>query len=143
MLANSRPLYSPSEDARDETPLTPADFLGTGSRYLQSIPCTASNTRPNHVFKDTMARATLELWKIYETEYFTTLHSVREKRHPVKPMATGDLVHVLDKTGFLGYYKIGKILEIIPSADGVDRRFILLCNGEKIERSYNQVAPFL
>ena len=37
---NLRPLNEPSNDPSDKGPLCPADFLGTGSRYLDLVPLT-------------------------------------------------------------------------------------------------------
>merc|ERR1712026_118022 len=106
------------------------------------IPPSRNNTRPNHVFKDTLARVMLDLWKHFECEYFTSLHYVREKKKAVCPVNEGDLVHVLDQSAVMGFYRIGRVKKKIKSADGIARRFIIESNQEEIERSYNQIAPF-
>ena len=97
---------------------------------------------PYKLYRETCAEIMTSLWSRFESEYFTHLRQERDSGKKPFDVEVGKLVHVLDKSNVTGYYKLGRVTEVFPSGDGINRRYkIILGTGEEIERSYHHISP--
>ena len=154
---NLRPLNRPSPDPGDPGPLCPADFLRTGSRYLDLIPLTDENDSDLVHHSRHMQDGIKTLWNQYYTEYVASLnHFVKVTRYQPHEYEVGDFVHVLHGAnkkeartlpgamhGWWGRYLIGRITAIHPGRDGQQRVFEVKkqFNDDVQRYSYMDIAP--
>ena len=155
---NMRPLSEPSPDPRDPRPLTPADFLLTGSRHLELMPTTPD---PEVVpLARHIREAQAQLWQAYFTEYVKTLAKfVKNSQSKPYQYEEGEFVHLLkagtpiaanaktmagEYRGVSGRYHIGRIVQIHPGDDGIGRNFVVDTGveGKPLKTmSYMCIAP--
>ena len=87
---NMRPLTEPSTDPMDAPPLTPADFLGTGNRFLGGIPELETDHYPLRTRKEMLGKVTSELWKALTSEFVLELQKPAGKQRDTYEV--GDIV---------------------------------------------------
>ena len=138
--ANMRPLTAPSDHPDDPPPLTPADFLMTGNRFLGSVPEYDWENYDLKTRKEMLGQVTGELWKALRKDYITTLQEYSKTRGE-KSMKVGDVVLILDKTLPTGRYALGRIVSARTNPDGKARSFDIKHRGEIIQRSIMTLAP--
>ena len=138
--ANRRPLTTPSNSPHDEPPLTPADFLLTGSRFLGGIPEMEDGNYDWRTRKESLGKATRELWEILNKEYLTALQKMPFSRGE-KELKVGMIVLLLDKQLPSGKYCMGKVKSIRKGPDGKGRVFEIERGGKLFERSAMTLAP--
>ena len=136
---NMRPLTEPSTDPMDAPPLTPADFLGTGNRFLGGIPELETDHYPLRTRKEMLGKVTSELWKALTSEFVLELQKPAGKQRDTYEV--GDIVLLLDKTWPTGRYKLGKIESVIQGPDGIARAFMVKNGDEVLKRSLMTLAP--
>ena len=143
MILNSRPLsYVSSDDIQE--PLTPSHLL-IGYRVLSLPDPTTSNDTDSddEVTREDLTRRMKHLsktvddfWKRWRAEYLPELREAhRHFRTPkgvASPIAVGDIVIVHDENQPRGLWKLGKVEELMPGADGnVRGAFIRVHSGGK------------
>ena len=150
-----RPLSDPSPDPKDPRPLTPADFLMTGDRFLELLPTTGDAELVAH--SRHLREAMAQLWQAYYTEYVTMLNKyvMTSKCRPYE-YAVGECVHLLkegklretrEKTmagpmrSISGRYKTGIIKQIHPGTDNISRQFVVDTGKTLKTLSYMTIAP--
>ena len=138
--ANQRPLTTPSSDPHDPPPLTPGDFLLTGNRVLGSLPEFDLSKYNLKIRKESLGKATREMWQILCKEYLTTLQQYPKMRGG-RSLEVGAVVLMLDKTLPSGRYCLGKIKKIRPGPDGKGRTFEVEHHGQVLDRSAMTLAP--
>ena len=155
---NMRPLSEPSLDPNDPRPLTPADFLLTGSRYLELLPTTEDEdcTLVSHARH--MREALKTLKQAYFEEYLATMVKFpKETKSSPHQYAVGDFVHLLhhgqaketnqktfagETKSLFGRYKLGRIKQIHPGVDGHERVFLVDVGQKEWKKvSYMNISP--
>ena len=155
---NIRPLTQPSGDCSDPEPLTPADFLGRGNRFMHLLPLTEGPELAHHARQ--MRTAYKKLWEIYHEEYLMSLQKYHRQQESKKKheYQVGNLVHLISEERTIpteartfagelhsvtGRYRLGRITEIVKSdRDGQDRLFLVKQPGGEIKRcSAMNIAP--
>ena len=136
---NLRPLNLVSNDPNDPSPLCPADFLKTGSRFKDLLPMEAGESAMKYAkgMRDVMEK----LWTLFEEEYVQTLS--KEKKLPkgqYNDLKVGDVVYILSKAGqkrtdtysfpglvysTLGRYRVGRIVQEHPGKDDISRVYVV------------------
>ena len=138
--ANLRPLTTPSDDPNDPPSLTPADFLLTGSRVLGGIPEIDHTNYDLKTRKESLGKATREMWEALNKEYLAALQAYPKVRGE-KELKAGMIVLMLDKTLPSGKYCLGKIKDVNPGPDGKGRTFDVERDGKILKRSAMTLAP--
>ena len=135
-----RPLAAVSNDVSDPPPITPADFLMTGSRFLGGLPETEFASYSLKTRKEMMGRVTKELWIELVSNYILELQKSRGVRgeHRLK---VGDFVLLLDKQLPSGKYCMGRIESEVKNPDGQARSFMIRHQGRLVCRSIMTLAP--
>merc|ERR1711974_112799 len=146
----------------DPTPLCPADFLRTGSRFKDLLPPGTGNNMMKHTKQ--MKWAMDQLWKAFEEEYIQSLSKERKlPKGQYSELKVGDVVYILSKKGqndpesntfpgltysSLGRYRVGRIIQEHPGKDDISRVYIVehgqvLKNGQMqvSTHSYMSLAP--
>ena len=138
--ANMRPLTAPSSDLDDAPPLTPADFLMTGNRFLGGIPELDFDLYDAKNRKEMLGKITRELWESLTKEYVLEMQKYSKVKGE-NSLKKGDIVFILDRTLPSGRYAVGRIDEEIRNPDGKARSFIVDYQGDKLKRSIMTLAP--
>ena len=137
--ANMRPLTVPSADAKDPPPLTPADFLMTGNRFLGGIPELDLSKYEAKDRKEMLGEVTKDMWESLTKEYIAELQKSKPIRGE-KQLKKGDVVLLLDKTLPTGRYGLGRIESVVANPDGKARSFRVKHQGEVVDRSLMTLA---
>ena len=138
--ANMRPLSSPSDDPDDPPPITPADFLMTGNRFLGGVPELELDKYDLKTRKEMLGSITKELWSCLTKDYILALQDF-DKVRGERVLKEGDVVLILDKTLPSGRYAMGRIKKAIANPDGKARSFEIERHGETLQRSIMTLAP--
>ena len=151
-MLNERPLC-PSPDEQDQWTLTPAHFLRANlGAYTEEpeIPIELLTPTARTLTKYMQLDHTYcdQVWEAWKHLYLTYL---RDKIPTAFPNAyrtstytpcVGDIVHVLDFKTKFGYFKMAKIIGLIPSDDGQIRHVeIEFPSGKLSSRPVKFLAP--
>ena len=139
-FANMRPLTDPSDDPSDPPPLTPADFLMTGNRFLGGIPELDIDKYEARNRKEMLGKITKELWEALTKEYISEIQKFGRVRGE-RELKKGDVVMLLDKALPTGRYGLGRIESVVTNPDGKARSFSVRYKGELLPRSIMTLAP--
>jgi len=120
-ILNSRPLTHNSDSPLDEQPLTPNHLL-----HLRPCP----GLPPGIFDKDDLScrRAWRQaqylanlFWRRWTSEYLPTLLERKKWNTPRRNLEVGDLVLLADESFPRGKWPLGRIVEVMPSRDGLVR----------------------
>ncbi|XP_058836435.1 uncharacterized protein LOC131693010 [Topomyia yanbarensis] len=117
-VLNSRPLTSvPLED--DESPvLTPNHFLLGSQNGLQPwVPFDDSSAALRNSWQRSQTMAN-RFWKLWVRDYLPTLTRKPKWLTPVKPIAVGDVVVIVDPNLRRNCWPKGRVICVKPGADG-------------------------
>jgi hypothetical protein len=145
-MQNARPLTQLSVDPSDEEPLTPNHFLFGGSRSyvplalseLQHLRLSSKQFRQSQQILD-------YLWSRWTKELSPELIQ-REKWFVHKDsLSIGDLVLVHDPNNIRGQWPVGRVVEIMKSADNVPRvvKLALSKGRGELVRAISSLVPLL
>ncbi|XP_065094000.1 uncharacterized protein LOC135714548 [Ochlerotatus camptorhynchus] len=118
---NSRPLTPMSDDPNDLQPLTPAHFLVGES--LQAFPESDFTDVPlNRLNQWQLTQRRLQdFWKRWRREYLCQLQGRAKRWKPAVPIDIGTLVIIRDENQPPMHWKMGRIVKVHPSEDGIVR----------------------
>ena len=137
-ILNSRPLTIISDDPRDEHPLTPNHLL-----HLRPCP----NLPPGIFGKEDMycrrewkqAQYISDLfWRRWMREYLPMLQERQKGQQPKENMKVGDVVLLADENYPRRQWPLARIVEVIPSKDGLVRTRKVKTRSTVITRSKRQ-----
>ncbi|XP_049300487.1 uncharacterized protein LOC125774271 [Anopheles funestus] len=140
LIINCRPLtYIPLEDEMD-SPITPNHLL-LGS---------SDGAKPEAFLDDSPAavkaswcaaqRNAQLFWKKWTEDYLPTLTRRTKWFEPVKPIAVGDIVLIIDGNLPRSCYPKGRVIAIVQAKDGQVRRATVQTNSGTIERPATKIA---
>ena len=143
-ILNSRPLAPCGTDLSEIRTLCPQDFL---TPYMVNPHITLDP--PITPCSEDLRGAWFEVRRIadefktrWETEYLVTLQN-RPKWLKVKDtFYVGQIILLSDPVVPRTQWNIGRILEILPSSDGIPRRYkVKMIDGRILERHHNRLIP--
>lgn len=120
-ILNSRPLTHNSDSPLDEQPLTPNHLLHL--RACPSLPpgiFDKDDLSCRRAWRQAQYLANL-FWRRWTSEYLPTLLERKKWNTPRRNLAVGDLVLLADESFPRGKWPLGRIVEVMPSRDGLVR----------------------
>lgn len=137
-ILNSRPLSPLSSDPNDSSPLTPGHFLvGRPMTSLPSPPITIKN--PDRYQRVEQLRQ--HFWQRWSMEYLSELQQRTKWRQRQRELRTGDLVVFKEENTPPLKWKLGRVQQLYPGADGVSRVADFTTQKGVIRRALNRVCP--
>jgi len=137
---NSRPLTPISSDPNDLQALTPGHFLVGGP--LKSIPDTDLSAEPMNTLTrwQLLQKLQQHFWHRWQAEYLSRMQQ-RPKWLKIKPnIAKDNLVIIKDDRLPPLQWKLGRVLDLFPGADGVVRVVLLKTEGGLIKRPISKLV---
>ena len=120
-ILNSRPLCSASDDPNDFAPLTPNHLLL--QRAVHTLPpgsFVKEDIFSRRKWKQTQILAD-HFWKRWLKEYIPSLQERQKWYRPHRNAEVGDLVLLVDECLPRGQWRMGRIVKLFPSRDGLIR----------------------
>ncbi|XP_022829237.1 uncharacterized protein LOC111358355 [Spodoptera litura] len=140
-ILNSRPLTPISSDPSDLIPLTPAHFLI--GRTLTMLPAPQVDQAPLHTlsrYKRVQALKT-HFWNRYYKEYVSELQIRNKWRTDRGQPQPGDMVIIKDDRLPPNRWLLGRITNVYPGMDGVNRVADVATTSGTIRRAWNRLCP--
>ena len=145
LIMNSRPLTSVSADATDPGALTPMDFLhpgvtlNTDPTLMKFTPGEPDRLRFVHERVIHFVRA---FWKRWSEEYVTTLRNRTKWSKDAQEPTIGQLVILVDELRSRKQWKLGRIVETLPSHSDTRVRTVRIQtdNGRILTRDVRKVV---
>lgn len=138
---NSRPLTPLSNDPTDLNPLTPAHFLIGNNLYaipevdVRAVPWNRLNQYQR------LTQLIQSFWARWRTDYLTELQQRTkwkdEGQETIKP---GDLVILKEDNAPPNLWKMGRVVELHPGADGIVRVITLRTSQGQLKRPITKVC---
>ncbi|XP_029720518.2 uncharacterized protein LOC109429239 [Aedes albopictus] len=137
---NSRPLTPMSDDADDLEPLTPAHFLIGCS--LQSFPEPDLRQIPTNRLKcyQLVQQQLQHFWQRWKREYLCQLQARSKRWKPPVQFELGQLVVIQDKNQPPMRWRMGRIVNVHPGADGVVRVVTLKTAAGELKRAVENLC---
>ena len=127
-VVNNTPLWTPSFDPNDPTPLTPQMLL-TLRKPNDSVVLEDFSEEDILAYGRQRYRRSLYLasqfWQRWRTEYLRTLNTRQKWRKPSPSYKIGDVVLIKEKNLARNSWPLGRVSETKPSSDGLVRKVIL------------------
>ena len=115
---NSRPLTSVSDDCNDLTPITPLQLLHPGVNIETDLRLTRLNPADGDTLRYAHERSihlVRSFWKRWSEEYLTTLRNRSKWVQGQADLKTGQLVWLVDELRARKAWKLGRVIEALPS----------------------------
>lgn len=140
-ILNSRPLYPMSSDPNDPIALTPAHFL-IGQPFTL-LPEENLFLVPENRLKswELIKQSRQRFWKRWQMEYLSELQKRQKWTANGPNLKPETMVLVIDKNRPCMQWRLGRVLEVHPGADGVVRTATIQSNGGKYKRAVKLLCP--
>ena len=141
---NARPLTPVSSDVNDFESITPNHLLlGNKNVCLPYLPCAEEFVNHRKLFRQTQAYSDL-IWDRFRKEYLPTLNSRKKWRTTTdRSLQQGDLVWLVEDSDKRGYYKLGRVTEIMEVSDRTIRSATIQTKDGVYKRPVVKLAPVL
>ncbi|XP_058826816.1 uncharacterized protein LOC131686839 [Topomyia yanbarensis] len=140
MIINSRPLTELPLEEEISEPLTPNHLLlGSSNGSKPPITFDDSGAALNRTWKMSQVYAN-EFWKRWVAEYLPTLTRRAKWFQPVKPIAVGDIVVIVDNDFPRNCWPKGRVIDVSMSKDGQVRRATVQTSTGVFERPAVKLA---
>lgn len=131
-ILNSRPLYAPTDDPYDSPVVTPGHLL-VGRQIVCPPPI---NSPPQTDFSVQRVRKEQQkmvesFWARWSSDYLTSLIPRKKWKKVEKNVEIGQVVLVQDNNVPPSHWLIGKIVELLPSKDGLIRSVVVETASKK------------
>ena len=137
---NSRPLCPLTEDAEDLAALTPGHFL-IGDSLFAAPDVPLQDINLNRLDRwQLMQRVTQDFWKRWSEEYLSRLQSRPKWKTPTENLKVGELVLVKELNLPPTKWRLGRILQVHPDADGCVRVISIRTSRGNITRPVTEVS---
>lgn len=139
-VLNSRPIGALTRDRDDVSPLTPGHLLIGQPMNAVPEPNLLNVTTTFACRWKLVQRLAQQFWYRWSTEYVHALQQ-REKWNTIqKPVSVGDVVIVRDELLPATKWKLGRIHEVHPGADGIIRVVTIRCGSSTLKRSIVKIC---
>ncbi|XP_070075741.1 uncharacterized protein [Drosophila takahashii] len=135
---NSRPLCPLTADINDLTVLTPAHFLIGDS--MQSLPTPSDKDKSLNTQFMEGQRILRQFWKRWSSDWLSHLQARPKWRQEEENLQVNDLVIIKDDRTGPTAWKLGRILELHPGADGMVRVATIYTNSGTYTRSVSKLC---
>lgn len=137
---NSRPLTPITDDPTDLEPLTPAHFLTGGP--LQALPDPdLASIQLNRLNRWQLVQRKLQdFWRRWSTENLSQLQARNKNWKPAVDIAAGSLCVTVDSLQPPMKWKMGRIIQLHPGADGVTRVVTLKTATGTMKRAVTKIC---
>lgn len=139
-ILNSRPLTPLSTDTLDLSALTPSHFLI--GRTLTSVPCpqitvTAINLLQRHKRVEAIKQ---HFWHRFSSEYIASLQQKTKWSRCKDTLKPDSLVLIKDKTTPPLLWSLGRVIQVYPGVDGINRVAEIKTKKGTIRRGWNNLC---
>lgn len=141
-VVNNRPLGVTKEDPTEWVPVTPAELVN--GRRMDQIPdpkAPLQSTTFSHLWKCRQAILN-QFWKRWSANYLLEQGVRRKWKSPSTDDLMGKIVLIKDDFLSRNDWKIGRIIEILPSRDGFIRNVVVQTPTSKLRRAVQKLALF-
>lgn len=140
-MLNSRPLTFLSTDPADLTPLTPGHFLI--GRSLSSLPTPNYEDENFHRLNryQRIEQLRQQFWKRWSKEYISELQTRMKWQKSETQLKLNSLVLVKDDNLPPLKWRLGRITNVHPGADGVIRVADIKTANGIIRRAFSKICP--
>ena len=141
-VVNNRPLAVVREDLDELAPITPMELVN--GRRLDQIPdpkAPKRSTNFSHLWKKRQVILN-QFWKRWHNDYLLE-QSIRKKwKTPRSEDLMGKIVLIKDDNLSRNAWMIGRIVEILPSKDGLVRNVMVKTSSSLLRRAVQKLALF-
>ena len=137
---NSRPLTTVSSDPKDLEPITPASFLNPWADGLQHDLAPVPEDYYYQARWHRLQRIMDNYWSRFCNEYTAKLMPFTKWTSARPNLKVGEKVIVLENK-YRGFWPIGEVTQIFPSADGLIRSVEVKLDGKKYKRPVHNIIP--
>lgn len=147
-VINSRPLNVDNiSDPQSLEPLTPNHLITMKSKVIPRI-LTAYHTEPSDLYASKQWRRVQYLidlfWSRWKREIVHQYQSRAKWNTRRQKLSVGDLVLIIDDQCHRSYWKLGRIVEVYPSQDGLVRSVnVKLADRSTLKRSVQKLVQLL
>lgn len=140
-ILNSRPLSPLSSDPNDFLPLSPAHFII--GRTLTSLPDeNLENVAINRLTRYQLAQQLCQhFWSRWKREYICELQRRTKWKASNGSLSKGALVILKEENLPPSDWRLGRIMEIHPGADGIGRVATIQTARGMLKRSFSKICP--
>lgn len=140
-ILNSRPLHPLSDDPTDIQALTPGHFLA-GEPLILPLPFDIDERPQTEGVRLWRDRQTMikHFWQRWQEEYLTTLQERKKWRKEIENLKVGQLVLLKSENYPPASWALGKIIELLPSEDGLVRSVIVQTQTNKLKRAVQKLC---
>jgi hypothetical protein len=141
-LLNDRPLWPPSSDSQDDSPLTPNHFLLMHQN--SSLPPGIFNANDNTARKRWKQANYLSnvFWRRWIRQYLPTLQKRSKWTQTQENLHVGDVVMVQDDTVPRGQWPLGLITATFPDDKGLVRIVDVRVRNKVVRRPIHKLCLF-
>ena len=140
-IINGRPLTYLSLDPDDPKPITPFQILVPGANQPR---CPDAPDFTKEMLDKIHQQATHianEWWKRWEYEYVPTKATRSKWQHHRTNLEVGDVVLVIDDNALRDDWRLGRIVEVRPGADGIVRGAVVRMCLLEADAATNKSMP--
>lgn len=141
-VVNNRPLAVTTDDPNDWVPISPAELVN--GRRMEQLPDPRAPKRATsfaHLWKRRQAILN-QFWKRWTNDYLLeqSVRKIWQSRKEIDIM--GKIVLIKDDNLSRNEWKIGRIIEILPSKDGLVRNVVVKTPTSTLRRAVQKLAFF-
>lgn len=138
-IVNSRPLTYVDSVSADLEPLSPMQILTLKSKVVKALPGVFVR---QDIYCRRRWRCVQELanqfWERWRNEFLSS-RQCRKKWHDIKRnMKVGDIVLLIEDSSRCDW-PLGRVIEVVPSTDGLIRKVVLISKGKRWERPVSKL----
>lgn len=140
-VVNSRPLFTLSNLPSDPIPITPAHFLI--GRPLTSLPDKdVTLIRENRLTTyERVQKLAQHFWERWSKEYVSELQVRHKWTKSTGRLKLNDVVLIKEDHVPVCQWRLGRIIELIPGKDGIDRVAIIKTSHGTTRRAFSKICP--
>ena len=141
-VVNNRPLAVVREDSEELTPITPMELVN--GRRLDQIPdprAPKRSTTFSHLWRKRQAILN-QFWKRWHNDYLLEQSTRKKWRTPTRDDLMGKIVLIKDDNLSRNVWVIGRIVDILPSKDGLVRNVMVKTSTSLLRRAVQKLALF-
>lgn len=130
---NSRPITAAPGDASEPEALTPDHLLRVGA----GVHLPLRDLSPGETFRRRWIHAQAladRFWKRWRAEYLHTLRMRQRRIEPTRNLQPGDLVLITDPYLPRNQWRLGRVTQVFPGADGLVRKVRLHTSSGSLTR---------
>lgn len=140
-ILNSRPLTPLSSDPSDLLPLSPGHFIIGRSLTALPTPCLADIPHSRLTRYQRIEQLRQHFWARWYKEYISELQERTKWRQAKGQLTTDTMVVIKDDNLPPLRWKLGRIVKVIPGADGISRVADIRTASGITRRAFSKICP--